>query len=130
MQGPCYIIRSSAFPIEPGEDSETNPRVFGRSLANYVAAKMRSRGWDVEGVIPEDFGYCVMVSRKPFALWIGCGNRRESTNEWMAFVVAEGARLRRLLRMVDPSKEVRRVSDVLGEIMKSAPGVEEYIVEL
>jgi hypothetical protein len=91
---------------------------------------MRSRGWSVEGVIPEDFGYCVMVLRKPFTLWIGCGNRRESTNEWMAFVVAEGARLRRLLRMLDPSKEVSRVSDVLGEIMKSAPGVEEYIVEL
>jgi hypothetical protein len=129
VQGPCHVIRSSAFPVVPGEDTETNPGVFGRSLANYVAAQMRLRGWEVEGVIPEDFGYCVMLSRKPVVLWIGCGNRREKTDEWMAFVVAEGAIPKRVLRMLDPSKEIGRVSEVLGEIMKSAPGVEEYIVE-
>ena len=129
MQGPCHIIRSSAFPIGSGEDTETNPGVFGRSLANYVAAQVQSRGWHVEAVIPEDFGYCVMLSRRPLTLWIGCGNRNGSTTEWMAFVVAEGAPLKRALRLLDLSNEVSRVSDVLGEILQSAPGVEEYFIE-
>ena len=129
MQGPCHVIRSSTFSVDPGEDAETNPGVFGRSLANYVAAQMRLRGWAVEGVIPEDFGYCVMLSRKPLMLWISCGNRRESIDEWMAFVVAEGALLKRALGMLDPSKEIRRISEVLGEIMKSAPGTYHYFVE-
>jgi hypothetical protein len=90
---------------------------------------MRARGWNVEGVIPEDVGYCVMLARKPFMVWIGCGNRREGADEWIAFVAAEGALLKRVLRMLDPSKEISRVSEVLGEIMKSAPGVRAYSVE-
>lgn len=129
MQGPRHVIRSSAFPIERGEDAQTNPGVFGRSLATYVAAQMRMRGWSVEAVIPEDFGYCVMLARKPVILWIGCVNRAERTDEWMAYVVAEGGLLIRIMRMVDSSKEIERISAVLGEIMKSAPGAQAYFVE-
>jgi hypothetical protein len=129
MQGPSHIIRTSAFPIERGEDADTNPGVFGRSLANYVAAQMRARGWHVEGIIPGDFGYSVMLARKPLMLWIACGNRNESTDEWVAFAVAEGGVLKRALGKVNPPAEVDRVSDALGEIMKSAPGVETYSVE-
>jgi hypothetical protein len=129
VQGPTHVIRSSAFPVDPGDDADTNPGVFGRSVANYVAEQMQKRGWNVEGVIPEDFGYCVMLARKPLTLWIACGNRGERMDEWIAFVVAEGALLKRALGVVDPAKEIGRVSEVLAEIMKSAPGVEEYFVE-
>ena len=94
-------------------------------MANYLAAQMRSRGWAVEGVIPEDFGYCVMLTRKPLTLWIGCGNRVGCADEWIAFVVAEGALLKRALRMVD----ILRISASLGEVMRSAPGVEAYFIE-
>src|SRR6185437_14088365 len=124
MQGPCHVIKTSAFSVTPGEDAETNPGVFGRSLSSYIDAQMRLRGWDVESVIAEDFGYCVMLARKPVRLWITCGNRRGRTDEWMAFAVAEGALLKRALHIVDASKEIERVSEVLADIMKSAPGVE------
>jgi len=129
MQGPCHVIRSSAFAIEPGEDASTNPGRAGRALASHVATELRSRGWPVEGVIPEDFGWCVMLTRKPLRLWIGCGNRDGHAGEWMAFVVAEGGLLNQLLRRVDPAAEIRRVSVVLAEIMQSAPGVEAYFIE-
>lgn len=91
LRGPNHTIKSSAFPIEAGEDADTNPGVFGRSLANYLAAQMQERGWSVKGVLPEDFGYCVMLARKPLLLWIGCGNRGGRTDEWIAFAAAEGA---------------------------------------
>jgi hypothetical protein len=129
MHGPSHIIRTSAFPFERGEDADTNPGVPGRSVANYVAAQMRARGRNVEGIIPEDFGYCVILARKPLMLWIACSNRSESTDEWMAFAVAERELIKRAMGKVDPAAEIGRVSDVLGEIMKSAPGVETYSVE-
>jgi hypothetical protein len=129
MQGPAYVIKSSAFLVDPGEDAHTNPGVFGRSLANYVATEMRGRGWNVEGIVPEDFGYCVMLARRPLTLWVACGNRRERRDEWVAYAVAEGALLKRAMRMVDPAKEIGRISKELADIMKSAPGVEEYFVE-
>ncbi|MEW8355501.1 MAG: hypothetical protein AB2556_23930 [Candidatus Thiodiazotropha sp.] len=51
-------------------------------------------------VIPEDWGWCVMCSRKPYMLWVGCGYidaEEESPGEqpvndeiiWHCFVTAE-----------------------------------------
>jgi hypothetical protein len=128
MQGPSHVIKTPAFAIEPGEDAETNPGVFGRSLAQYLANQMRARGEPVE-LIAEDFGWCLMLKRKPMMLWIACSNRRERTDEWIAFAVAEGGLIERLLGKVDSSREVNRISDILGEAMRSAPGVESYSVE-
>lgn len=129
VRGPYYLIRSSGFPIEPGEDADTNPGVFGRSLAKYLAAQIQARGWGVESIIPEDFGYCVVLARKPLLLWIGCGNRSLRTDEWIAFAAAEGALIRRALRIVNPAKQIDQVSAALGEIMKSAPKSTGYSLE-
>jgi hypothetical protein len=120
MRGAFHLIRSSAFPIEPGEDANTNPGVFGLSLANYLAAQMRLRGWSVESPRSEDFGYCIMLARKPFRLWIGCGNTGDRTDEWSAFAAAEGAFLKRTLGVVDPT--------VGGDINPRNFGVERRIV--
>jgi hypothetical protein len=45
------------------------------------------------------------------------------TDDWIAFAVAGGALPERALRLVDASKEIRRISAVLSEVMKSAPEV-------
>ena len=129
MQGPNHVIRTASFPIRPGEDQETNPGVFGRALADYLASQILARGESVEGVIPEDFGYCIMLRRKPVRLWVACGNRRERTDEWIAFAVAEGGLIGRALGTIDPSPEIERLSKMLGEIMRAAPGLEEYSLE-
>jgi hypothetical protein len=83
-----HVIRTTSFPIEPGEDQETNPGVFGCALADYVTSQICSRGESVEEIIPEDFGSCIMLKQKPFRLWVGCGNRQERTDEWIAFAIA------------------------------------------
>ena len=129
MQGPNHVIRTVEFPIQPGEDAETNPGVFGRALADYLAAQTRCRGVGVDGVIPEDFGYCIMLKRKPLRLWIGCGNRAGHTDEWIAFAVAEAGLLGRFVGNIHPAVAIDRISEMLGEIMRAAPGVESYSLE-
>ena len=99
MQGPNHVIRTTEFPIQPGEDAQTNPGVFGRTFADYLAAQIRNRGVGIERVIPEDFGYCIMLKRKPLRLWIACSNRAGRTDEWIAFAVAEGGSSGGLLEM-------------------------------
>jgi hypothetical protein len=87
------------FTITKGEDDETNPRRYGKSLAEWIRSRFLANGLPVEDVIPEDWGWCVIVQSKPFLLWIGCGNdlTRESRSpgedgdswanfSWMAFV--------------------------------------------
>lgn len=129
MQSPNHVIRTKAFQIEPGEDAETNPGVFGRALADYLAAQIRARGVSVERIIPEDFGYCIMLKRKPFRLWIACSNRSGKSDEWMAFAVAEGGLLKRLSGRTHPRMEIDHLSEMLGEIMRAAPAVESYLLE-
>lgn len=129
MQGPNHVIRTTEFPIRPEEDEETNPGVYGRALADYLVDQIRGRGVDVERVIPEDFGYCIMLERKPLRLWIACGNRAGRTDEWIAFAVAEGGLLGRTVGNSHPAQEIERISEMLGAIMRAAPGVDSYSLE-
>jgi len=44
-----------------------------------------------------NFGWIVIVSRKPFLLWLGCGNTEDSADEWRIFPMAELSLFQRLL---------------------------------
>ena len=63
--------------MEPGEDEETNPRLYGRQLATWLRQRFVSLGYEVEDVIPEDWGWCVMCQRDPYLLFVGCVNLRD-----------------------------------------------------
>jgi hypothetical protein len=72
-----YWFTSSLFVAEPGEDEETNPRFYGRQPANWLRQRFIKRGYPVEEIIPEDWGWCVMCQRDPYCLWVGCVNLRD-----------------------------------------------------
>jgi hypothetical protein len=73
-QEPQFWFRSDLFSIDTREDEETNPFRYGRQLATWLSSQFRSLGYSPEAVIPEDWGWCVMLKRRPFMLWVGCGN--------------------------------------------------------
>lgn len=66
-----FWFKSTRFEIEPGEDDEINPRIYGRQLAVWLEEQLEQRGYNVEPVIAEDWGRCLMCSRSPFSLWVG-----------------------------------------------------------
>jgi hypothetical protein len=69
-----YSFKSSKFEIEPGEDADINPRIYGRQLAIWRKERLEQSGYAVEDIINEDWGRCFMCQRDPFMLWVGCGN--------------------------------------------------------
>lgn len=111
------------FQREHGETEETNPGCYGKALAQWLAKNLRERGVAVEGVIPEDFGWVVMVSRKPFMLWLGCGNTDGSTTEWHVFAVAERSILQRLFKRGNPEPEIEELVAHLVALVPSIPNV-------
>jgi hypothetical protein len=119
--GPHIWVETSYFKVEPGEDRETNPGRFGRAFASWLAGRLRVHGEPVEDVFGEDWGWCVMISRQPYPLWIGCGNRAERTDEWGAFVQSEPGVLWKLFRKSDDRPVVARLSGVLNTIMREIP---------
>lgn len=121
--GPQVKFTSDFFKPIPGEEEETNPGRYGKALALWLAAQLKERGGSVEEVIAEDFGWVVIVSRKPTMLWLGCGNVDGSTTEWTVFPVAELSLLQRLFKRADPAPEIERLRTHLVELVPSVPGV-------
>lgn len=78
---PQFWFRSDLFAVDPGEDEETNPFCYGKQLAAWISERFQAAGYTPEPVIAEDWGWCVMLEREPFMLWIACGNERSAFYE-------------------------------------------------
>lgn len=123
-------FRSSQFQIESGEDEETNPKCFGRQFANWLRNELLLEGRPVEDVIPEDWGWCIVVQRKPFLLWLGCVNVHDfntplevcvesSDIVWTCNVVAEQSIIARLFHRIDTSFAVDELFQQARKIIAS-----------
>lgn len=132
-----YWFRSDLFDIEPGEDEEINPRIYGRQLAAWLRLRLEEAGYAVEPVIAEDWGRCLVVSRKPFLLWVGCGNVMdyEGTRDddplpagrdvvWTCFTEAEVPLWKRLLKRPDTAPTLARLDAAVSSILESEPRIQ------
>jgi hypothetical protein len=141
-----FNFRSDLFQVDPKEDEETNPSCYGRSLAQWIHGKFTALGYSPEAVIPEDWGWCVMLRREPFLLWIGCGNVTSkilddvtpaqkdafvpigSDLTWCSFVGTDAlvwTRFfwKRLFRLASEDKDVRVVTLQLEQLLCSEPRI-------
>ena len=95
-QSPLLEFESSAFEIVPGEDEATNPGIYGKALAEWLANQLRAVGLPAGGIIAEDFGWCVQMATKPHQLYVACASTEEALNQWRVFAFAEGLAARAL----------------------------------
>ena len=129
MEG--YWFTSNLFSVEPGEDEEINPGRYGRQLALWLREQLEKRGYNVEPVIAEDWGRCLMLSRKPFLLWVACGNVDESMEEdssnnriiWHCFPSAEVPLLKRLFTRPDTAAALSKLDADLHAILIAEPAI-------
>jgi hypothetical protein len=126
MASDHVVFRSSHFAVEPGEDRETNPGIYGKALASWIAERLRTRGVAVEAaIVAEDFGRVIVVQRVPFMLWVGCASLDDSTTEWQLQIAAEFTWFARLFRRVDPAPAIAQVREHLRAIVQEVPGVSD-----
>lgn len=130
-QSTDYCFTSDLFQIEPGEDEQTNPYRFGKQLSHWLADKLAVNGYPEAEVIPEDWGWCVMCSRDPFMLWIGCGNTESmETLEnpeiikshpivWQCFVVAEVPFWKRIFGKPKTESSQRELNEKLRSLLSA-----------
>jgi hypothetical protein len=123
MIGSQVTFTTDFFKPIQGEEEKTSPGRYGKQLAEWLAEKLQERGVAVEGVIPEDFGWVVMVSRKPFLLWLGCGNTEGSATEWSIFPVAEPSIFHRLFNRINPTSVIEMLKAHVAELVPSIPGI-------
>lgn len=131
-------FKSSEFEAEPGEDEETNPRMYGRQVAIWLHKEFSELGYDVEEVFGEDWGWCVMCQRNPYSLWIGCVNLRDyeytqpgdppppaKSLLWNVVPMAEVPFFRYLFKeKPDPQPGLEKIESELMNILESDSRVE------
>jgi hypothetical protein len=113
------------FVVVPGEDDDTNPGIFGRALAEWVAQRLQVRGVPVDRIVSEDFGRCVFVKRKPIMLFIACASSNGNPARWQMFIGLEQNWFGRLFRRSDAQTEFARLRDHFRAIVAEVPGISD-----
>jgi hypothetical protein len=112
---------STHFAPAPGEEDKTNPGRFGEELAKWIKEQLQNNGYTIdESPIPEDWGWVVMVQRKPFSLWVGCSNEDHSLSRWGLFVEAEKGILQKLFSRADTSSSVSGLEKEIERLVREA----------
>ncbi|WP_369915097.1 hypothetical protein AB8810_23095 [Xanthomonas sp. NCPPB 3005] len=124
-----FSFTSTLFEIERGEDAQLNPGRYGRQLALWLEARFAQLGYASE-IVEEDWGYCVMLSRDPLLLWIGCGNMDEADIDaskdaivWRCFAVAEASLLQKLFRRPQTRGALQKLQAELHAVLDEEPEI-------
>jgi len=120
-QSPLLEFESSAFEVTPGEDAATNPGIYGKALADWLAEQLRAAGFSVGDVIAEDFGWCVPVQSRPHSLYIACASTAEKPDQWRVFAFAEGGIMARLLGKDKSAESLSSLFAAVKNCLESTP---------
>ncbi len=122
-------IRSTQFPVLPGEEAElVNEGMFGKALAEYLQRKLTERGYDVPFFCCEDWGWWVELPEAPFAFGV-CIYAAPSEGNPTEYACTDGAAAARKwswkrFRFVDTAPWVTKLHDDLLAIFQADPEVE------
>jgi hypothetical protein len=122
-QTPVLEFESSAFAVIPGEDEETNPGIYGKALAQWLADQLRAADFSPGEVIAEDFGWCVPIKSAPHSLYVACASTGEKPDHWRVFAFAEGGLMARLLGKDSRAESLAALFTALRNCLQRAPNV-------
>lgn len=121
MHSPVLMFESSRFEIQQDEDELTNPGIFGRRLAEWMAHELPTQGYRALGeVIPEDFAWCVPVAAEDCELYVACANAQ---NGWQTYVFADCGLMERLAGRDPRATAVAGLYSAVRTILEDAPGI-------
>ncbi|MCP4326643.1 MAG: hypothetical protein GY787_33400 [Alteromonadales bacterium] len=125
-----FFFKSTSLKVIAGEDEETNPFRFGKSVAQWLSKKLAENGFDAS-ISAEDWGWRIDCLSKPFPIWVGCGNFEETDGEgnwkepsiddltWQCFIESDKPFFKKILNMANVDEEVNELSNVLYKILES-----------
>jgi len=123
-QSALLEFESSDFAVIPGEDQHTNPGVYGKALAQWLAGQLRTRGVSAGDVIAEDFGWCIPVESTPHSLYVACVSTEDEKNHWRVFAFAEGGALARLFGKDKSAESLLSLFASVKAALEAAPTIQ------
>jgi hypothetical protein len=114
-RSPVLEFNSAAFAPVAGEERQTNPGIYGKSLAAWLGGELRSAGFETGELVGEDFGWCVPVKSEPYALYVACASTGEEMPQCRVFAFIEGGLLS---RVTGTDGRAKRLSDVFAAVRR------------
>jgi hypothetical protein len=119
------VFRSSRFPLYEGEEERANEALWGKSLAEYLAAKLPAEGVETGEIFHEHWGWELRIQNKRFKMTVWCGQNREHDDGFLCFIDPSTSVVRSWLRKIDTTEDVGRVAEALDRILTSDPEIRD-----
>lgn len=130
MRSRYFHIRTSKFPILPGESEEiVNPHTYGKAFAEYLQAGLVARKWKIPFVFCEDWGWWVEIRLKDTSIGLLCVRASEKPGEADCICITSHDSATdkkwswRRFRMVDIGQELRALVPDLEALFKEDPDI-------
>jgi hypothetical protein len=123
-QSALLEFESTAFPVIPGEDEHTNPGVYGKTLAQWLAEQLHAKGILTNELIAEDFGWCVPIKSKPHRLYVACASTEEKQNHWRVFAFVEGGLVSRTFGKDTSGESLASLFATIRQVLKSSQSIQ------
>ncbi|MDR2787132.1 MAG: hypothetical protein LBD06_01985 [Candidatus Accumulibacter sp.] len=121
----CF--QTDFFKPVPGEEKEmAEPGRYGKSLALWLAEKLKARRFVIKRVAPEDTYWRIDIACPDPAckLRLMCGNTDREGRAWMVWSVGHVAFWKRLFLLSRyPRAELEALNRHLKELLPAIPGI-------
>lgn len=122
-EGPMLRFESSEFNAAKHEDDTTNSDMYGKSLADWIAGKLKERGVNTFGVFSEDFAWCVGVTAKPRELYVACATSEDRANSFEISYFSIGGLLSYVFGKSKVAENLMRLHHDVKEILRASPNI-------
>jgi hypothetical protein len=102
---------------------EINPGRFGKRVAEFLAAGLRSHGFETESLVAEDWGWIVPIKNDGFKLWVGCGNYEEYPDGFLCFIEPHVPVIRKLFKKIDTRPRIEALQKALDTVLSEGAGI-------
>ena len=116
---------SSQFPVEPHEDQDTHPGIYGRALARWLAEQLAERGVATKEVVAEEWGQCVVTQTRPVRVNIAVANVDGSSTRWQMFAFVERGLFQLAKSPAELQRELANMREHLAAIVAAIPDARE-----
>lgn len=97
----------------------------GEKLAKILAKDLPNHGFQIESVIPEDWGWCVRIVHDAFPLWIGCGFYPEYEDGLLCFIHPSQPHVRKWLKRISTVETIEPLANALEGILRDGQKVRD-----
>lgn len=97
----------------------------GKFVAELLESHLPAKGFPVDFIVREDWGWCVSLKDQGFDLWVGCGYSGEGDHGLHCFVRPEQPRFWHMFKRTEVAERIAALKQVIESILRDSGQVSD-----